>query len=119
MALSEGNIGAVTVLTRLLKDGSKHDPQAFDPIVNLMDLDALGVYGSRIWLFYKDVCGENLGKMIACMRAWQLGKITEQKLLESIGTEETRGNNKAIDVDSLVAQVKAELSDFNVDGVVS
>ena len=25
-----------------------------------MDLDSLGIYGSDIWMLYKDVCGENL-----------------------------------------------------------
>jgi hypothetical protein len=118
MALTEGNIGAVTVCTKLLKDGGKIDPLAFDPLVNLMDLDALGIYGSRIWLLYKDVCGQKIGNVVGLLRGWQLGKVSEEKLLEAVGTDETRGKNGAIDVDDIVAKVRLELGpDFNPEAV--
>lgn len=51
--LSEGNPGAVRVLAELLgKDASG--------FMSVLGCDSKRLYGSRIWMLYKDVCGEDI-----------------------------------------------------------
>lgn len=73
-AVAEGNIGAIDVLTRMMLQNEKIDPDSvLGPLGGIMFLDTLGIYGSRVWMLYKDVCGESILKMIAVLRAVQLG----------------------------------------------
>lgn len=60
LALAEGSPGAISVLSQLLSSGRVVDPDAWSPIATWLDLDMLGLYGSRIWMLYKDVCGHAL-----------------------------------------------------------
>lgn len=83
--LSEGNLGAVRVCTELFKEGARIDPDAFGgPLAHLLSLDSYGIYGSRIWMLYKDCCKENLVHVIAALRAIQLGLFPESKLKYAI-----------------------------------
>lgn len=82
--LSEGNPGALHVCMRLLKEGAAIDPLAFaGGLSNLLSLDTNGIYGSRIWVLYKDICGENLANMVALLRAHQLGMVRKSELFET------------------------------------
>ena len=87
VALSEGNIGAVNVLVQIMKDGEKYDPYC-DPFMVLCGFDNASfgetLYGPRIWMLYKDVCGQNLGKMLLVLRAHQLGYLSWSKLNEAL-----------------------------------
>lgn len=123
MKLSEGNPGALTVLMELYKHGAEIDPDAGDPILLMLNLDSLNLYGPNIWVLFKDVCGENLTKFIACLRGWQLGHITHGELHDVIQacmdqrvscTKEARPK---FDVDAVYASVKAELPNFNKEVV--
>lgn len=108
--MSEGNIGAMSVCMKLMEDGAKIDPQAFMGGVGiLLSLDALGIYGSRIWMLYKYVCGQSPPKMVGVLRAHQLGFISKFDLTYSID------NPQSIDVDSLCEKVVEELGVFNLD----
>lgn len=55
--MSEGNPGALTVLTQIVED---KDPIRFMNFA--MKLDSLGMYGSDIWLGYKDHCDQDVEK---------------------------------------------------------
>lgn len=113
-ALSEGNIGAVNVLVQILSGGAKHDPDCASPILSLLELDSLGIYGSRIWQLYKDVCGQNLGKMLAVLRAYQLGFLSWPNLDEAIGSDAVRGRPLE-NIDDLILKVQQELPGFRVE----
>jgi hypothetical protein len=67
---------------RLLKEGPEIDrldwTKGFGPI---LDMDELGIYGSRIWILYKDFNGEDLPRMIASLRAVQLGLLSQDDLI--------------------------------------
>ena len=83
--LAEGNPGAITVLMGLMSKGPKIDPQdIMGGLGQILALDSHAIYGSRIWMFYKDVCGSDFTKMIALMRSVQLGIISEDKLNHAI-----------------------------------
>lgn len=106
--LSEGNPGAVTVLMQMFAEGGKIDPQcAFGGLGGMIGLDTHGIYGSRIWMLFKDVCGENITKTLAILRAVQLGKLSDIEMQHAI---DFRG--EGIDVEKLVDVVKDELEEF-------
>lgn len=107
--LSEGNPGALHVCCQLVKEGAAIDPDdAFAGIGKLLSLDTLGIYGSRIWLLYKDVCGQNLAKVIALMRAVQLGLLAERILLDAI-----EHHGQGLDVSETIKAVKTKLPSFD------
>ena len=105
--LSEGNSEALTVCMEVLQKGQTIDPDGIGGAGLLLMFDSLSLYGSKIWMLYKDVCGENLVKTVAMLRAWQLGYVAEKKLKHAI---ENYGDG--IDVDDLYRQVKERLPNF-------
>lgn len=111
ITMSEGNPGAVAACAELMKYGAKIDPESFaGGLGSLMHLDTLGIYGSRIYMLWNDVCGRDVGKMIACLRAYQLGQISPKTLTHAI---DNRGNG--IDIDAVVKAVKERLPKFNTE----
>lgn len=85
MALSGGNPGALSVLMQSIDRHDAIDPDDWAGHVGLMiHLDSMGVYEERIWMFYKDLCSQNLSKMAAVARAWQLGIISLETLYGGI-----------------------------------
>lgn len=81
LKMSDGVPGAIEVLVRLWKYGSAHDPEnMLKGLAPILALDTLGLYGSSIWLLYKDNCRQDLGKMIAVLRGWQLGFVSSAKI---------------------------------------
>lgn len=52
--MSEGVIGAVSVLTQMI---DSLDPES---LMRIMALDDMNMRGSQIWVGYKDHCGEDL-----------------------------------------------------------
>lgn len=55
--MAEGNPGAVTVMCELLK------PNLVEGFMDICRLDDLELYGPKIWLAYKDVCGMDIEKL--------------------------------------------------------
>jgi len=53
----EGNPGALRVVCELLK------PNLVEGFMDICRLDDLELYGSDIWLAYKDVCGMDIKKL--------------------------------------------------------
>ena len=105
--MSEGNPGAVRVLCEILQN-PQIDPDGFmGPTGVILSLDILELYGSNIWILYKDVCGESVVKFIAVTRAYQLGFATEKAIHQALNDPEI------LDVDSLCAQVEERLPNFN------
>ena len=108
MKIVEGNPGALSVCTQALEKGPSVDPDsAFGGLGVLLDFDTLGLYGSKIWMLYKDVCGESIEKMMGVLRGRQLGLISSAQVLHAV---ESYGDG--IDVDALVRQVQERLPDF-------
>ena len=106
--LAEGNPGGLTVMMQIIKDGPSIDPDAaFGPLAHILGLDTFGIYGSRIWMFYKDACKEDLTAMIAVMRAVQLGKLSESAMHHAIDNY-----GDGIDVSALLDMVQKELPNF-------
>lgn len=118
--LAEGNPGALRVIADLAKYSTTVDPQCFwGELGPLISLDTHGIYGSRIWMLYTDVCGGGGSdvaanivtsiKMLAVIRACQLGLLSVDKLNHAI---DNRGDG--IDVDAILDAVKGRLVGFCV-----
>jgi len=107
--MSEGNPGAMRVCMDLMAQAPIVDPDCFGGgYVTILFLDSSGIYGSRIWMLYKDVCGESIVNTIAVIRSHQLGFITNSELQYAI---DNRG--EGLDVPDLLAQVQDQLPAFN------
>jgi hypothetical protein len=108
--MSEGNPGAITVMIQMIKTAPKIDPQsALGPLGPLLNLDTLNIWGSRIWMFYKDVCNEDISKTIGILRGWQLGIISDSALNHAIDSY-----GEGLDVDASLKVVCERLPDFKL-----
>jgi hypothetical protein len=111
MKLAEGNPGAISVIMQLFEKSAKIDPQDFmGNLGTILSLDTHGIYGSKIWMLYKDVCKEDIKLVVAMLRGVQLGIIRESTLIHAIDNY-----GSGVDVDDTLAKVKKELVDFDVE----
>ena len=109
VALGEGNPGATVVCMEILQQTPDIDPQAaLGGLGHLLMLDTFQIYGSRIWMLYKDVCGQDLVKTLALLRACQLGKLSNSKLNHAIDNF-----GEGVDVDEMLSIVRNTLKDFS------
>ena len=58
--MSEGNPGALKVLMNML--------QKENGLIYILTLDDMGIYGSKIWVGYKDHCGMDIDKYIESIK---------------------------------------------------
>lgn len=115
--MSEGIPGAAIALAELAKQTPAIDPHAgLGPLHYLFFLDDLHVYGPRIWILFKDVCKSDYTKMIAVLRAWQLGFLPRESLVTAIDTARKSAPMK-LDLEDLLAQVKDRVPDFGKQAV--
>jgi len=115
MAMTEGNPGAASVIIQLVKEAPAIDPDSsLGAMGPLFSLDNLDCYGSRIWMFYKDVCQENINTMMGVMRACQMGFTSEAKINAAID-----GDKAQLDIPDLLRQIKARLPDFQTEKVAA
>lgn len=106
--LGEGNPGGLTVCMELAQVSCEVDPAClFGPLGPLLSLDSFGIYGSRIWMLHKDVCGCDHVKTLACLRARQLAIITQSELDHAIDNY-----GEGVDPEDLLAKVDERLKDL-------
>jgi hypothetical protein len=70
MKMVEGNPGAVTAVLQMIQHP---DPRG---LLLFMYLDDWQVYGSDIWVLYKDCCGQDIDNMFRLMGAVNSGKFS-------------------------------------------
>lgn len=87
------------------------DPDAvFEGLAPLLHLDSYGIYGGRIWLLYNDVCHSDMTKMLAVLRAVQLGQLSEHTVQHAIDN-----CGVGIDLEAVLASVREVLPRFGVE----
>lgn len=110
MTLSDGNPGAMKVLMDSFEKMPQIDPDdAFGSWGLLIHLDSMEIYGERIWMLYKDLCGQDMVNTIAMARAWQLGIVRSEDLRDAIN------GLTVIDVRDVLAKVKERLPNFAIE----
>ena len=105
--MSEGNPGALRVLLELMDTVPQIDPDsALGGLLYVLRLDDLKLYGSAIWMLYKDVCGEDVAGMVALLRANQLGQLPSRELRRIVEEDEP------YDFAQLVPKIREDVPDF-------
>jgi hypothetical protein len=103
------SVNAMAILTDILRYGKSIDlDDLFESFGTLMSLDMSGIYGDKIRRLY-ELCGNDLAKTIAVVRACQLGQLSRENLMSAIN------GSQGIDLDVVVAGVKKRLPRFNAD----
>lgn len=113
MVMGGGNPGAITVLGEILNSGPIVDPNDFMfGMGAIFGLDTADIYESEIWMFYKDLCKQNIAHMMGMLRAVQLGFLSDKKLKEMIHNGYSYTTE---DLMPYLNQVKERLPAFNID----
>jgi len=110
--LAEGNPGAITVCMRILQETPQVDPDCGAGFLPLLHLDSQRIYGSRIWMLYKDVCKQDIVSTLGMIRAVQLGYLPETELNHAIDNYGRKLDGSNLDVEGLLAEVKTRLPNF-------
>jgi hypothetical protein len=110
--MSDGNPGALNALMEMLKPNNI-DPDAFIGNLNsILLLDSFGIYGTDIYILHAYICNYDLPKMIAVLRATQLGFFS-RTILKDACHKQDRSGKDLIPVDDLYKQVKEYLPNFD------
>lgn len=83
--ISDGNPGAISVIMQLVENNNRIDPDdifSYMGIGFILTFDEYKIYGSDIWVLYKDQCNSDIRKLIMLFRAAQLGLTSMNKILE-------------------------------------
>lgn len=111
--MSEGNPGAGITLMEMLTEGEKIDPDsALGGFGSILSLDTHGIYGTDIYIFHNDICGGEISKVIAVLRACQLG-LFSPSILKDACSRQDRSGVSMVPVADLYAKVKERLPDFD------
>ena len=111
MVMADGNPGAITVMMHIIEKSKIIDPDdILAPIGAILALDTHDIYGPRIWMFFKDVCKQNLNHMLGLLRAVQLGYLSDNNLSHAIDNY-----GDGLNIPTLIAQVKERLPAFVMD----
>ena len=106
-AMAEGNPGAVSVLMNILNNAEKIDPQnMMGGLGFILDLDSLQLYGSHIWMLYRDVCQENISLTLGVLRCWQMGFLSDRELKQAVE------GKVLLNVEDLMNQLQRRLPSF-------
>ncbi len=112
--LSENKPEAMLIVMDLLRESKKIDPSsnALGGFGSLYDLDSCGIYGSRIEQLHNEICGGDLTRTVACLRATQLMLVSPDDLNRAID------NEGKLDVDDIMTMVKEKLPSFALNYTV-
>lgn len=112
LKLADGNPGAIDVMSRLVQSAEKIDPDSiFKGLGPLLSLDNMGIYGSEIWVLFKDVCGSSILNMMTLFRGAQLGIVDMGRV-----TAAARGDKQDFVFSDILDLVQEELPEFGKEG---
>ena len=97
-ALWEGNPGAQTVLINLVNTGNAEV---------LVVLDDLEIYGSKIWLLFKDIAGQDIINLFALLDAAHrgLGGVTYDAIKQAVENANEGLPFDNFDYDALITEL--------------
>lgn len=110
--MSEGNIGAMNVIMKILVNETIDPDNIMGGIAVILSLDSYGIYGTAIYVLHNDICDCDLAKTLAVLRATQMGMLDHNVLKAACYRQYYSGKN-LIPVEELYAKVKQRLPAFN------
>ena len=113
LKMSDGNPGAAITLVEMLQTGGIIDPDnAFEGLGPILSLDSYGIYGTDIYVLHNDICGRDMVKTLAVLRAVQLGLFSAITLADACHRQDYSGRDM-VPVEDLYQKVKEQLPAFN------
>lgn len=110
--MSRYHTGAFSICDQLMRIGKEIDPDSDNGgTLALAALDSLGIYEDRIYDLYTYVCGSHLGKMVAVLRARELGGLAGVNTEAINNAIDNRCAN--FDINAAVEAVRSRLPNFN------
>ena len=103
--MSEGNPGAMAVLMQMLTTNTIDPDNALGGLGAILMLDSLGIYGTDIYVLHNDICGRELVKTLAVLRAVQFGLFSGDVLKDASHRQDYSGR-ELVPVDELYTKVK-------------
>jgi len=111
--MADGNPGAISAMTTILKEHDAIDPQAvMGGIGTILILDTWEIYGSDIYVLFNDKCGCDVRRLLMLMRATQLGFFSHSKLQQMAADQARKINLTEDEFKALDDQVCNQLKDF-------
>ena len=110
--MSKGNLGATKVLNDIIKNPNIDPDNVMGGLGAILSLDTHGIYGTDIYVLYNDICDRKLPKMLAVVRACQLGFLRTSVLKDACGRQDRSGKH-LIPVEELYNKVKKRLPRFD------
>jgi len=111
--MTGGDLNATLILIRIFLKTPEIDP--YDNLKGLgpiHTLDSLNIWDEKIYKLWSDVCSKNDIRMVAVLRAYQLGGlagVTKDALNYAIN------HKKDIDLNEVMRAVKEQLPNFNTE----
>jgi hypothetical protein len=111
--MSDGNPGAISAMTEIIKKHEQIDPQsALGGLGVIMLLDTYEIYGTDIYILYSDKCNRDVRRMLMIMRATQLGLFSHLKLKEMAHDQMRQVNLTEDEWKDLDSKVCEQLPEF-------
>ncbi|OGZ16354.1 MAG: hypothetical protein A2494_00525 [Candidatus Lloydbacteria bacterium RIFOXYC12_FULL_46_25] len=115
--MSGGDENALRVCVEVTENVLSVDPDCAlrpaGPLAPLYCMDALGIRDSNIYLFYKEVCHEHVGYMMALLRGVLLGLVSEKTLRHAIAH-----HGEGINLEVIVEKVQEMLPSFHCENII-
>lgn len=111
--MSDGNPGAMTALMEMLESSNIDPDGAMGGLVPILSLDTHGIYGTDIYVLHSDICGREMPKTLAVLRACQLGFFSGTVLRDACSRQDYSGRDM-VPVEELYKKVKESLPNFDV-----
>ena len=112
LKMSNGNIGAAKVVVECLQPNNIDPDNMMGSLSPILQMDTLGIYGEHIYILYNDICEGNLAKMLAVLRAVQMG-IFDANILKEACSRQDRSGKGLVPVEELYLKVKERLPNFD------
>jgi hypothetical protein len=107
-----GNPGAVRVCCEIISKAEQIDPDSNLGLGALLSFDSYHIYDERIWMLFKDVCEGNVVKVIALLRAVQLGLLSISTLNHAIDNY-----GEGLNINECIAKVRKQLPNFTSEAI--
>lgn len=110
--MCNGNLGAMHPLMQLLESDHVDPDNALGGIGVMLFLDSLCIYDTDIYVLYSDICDKDIVKMIAVLRAVQMG-LFPSAVLKDVCSRQDFSGKEIVPVNDLYNKVKEAFPRFN------
>lgn len=99
MELAGKNPGAFAVITNVLGKSCLICPD-LEPLIPLFQFHRAGIRGDKLWMLWKDVCGERMYKLLAVGVAMKHNLVKDEEVMHAV-----MNRGQGLDVYDLVEKV--------------